>query len=281
MTYAEAMGRYGSDKPDLRFGIELTELTEYFAETAFRVFQDPYVGAVVMPGGASQPRRQLDAWQEWAKQRGARGLAYVLVGEDGALGAGPGRQEPVRDRAGGAGRPPGAEPGDCIFFAAGHAERRPRAARRGPRRDRPADRRWSTRAPGRSSGSSTRRCSRPVAGRDVAVGTAVDGRAPRLHLAERRLDRQVRVRRPASALAYAYDIVCNGNEIGGGSIRIHRADVQQRVFAMHGHGRGGGRRRSSGSCSTRSPTARRRTAASRSAGTASACCSPAPTRCAR
>ena len=74
LTYAEAMARYGSDKPDLRFGVELTDLTEYFADTSFRVFQAPYVGAVVMPGGASQPRKQLDAWQEWAKQRGARGL---------------------------------------------------------------------------------------------------------------------------------------------------------------------------------------------------------------
>src|SRR5690606_39785280 len=75
----------GSDKPDLRFGVELTDLTEYFANTSFRVFQASYVGAVVMPGGASQPRKQLDAWQEWAKQRGARGLAYVLVDDDGAV----------------------------------------------------------------------------------------------------------------------------------------------------------------------------------------------------
>ena len=86
MTYAEAMRRYGSDKPDLRLDLELVECTDYFRDTPFRVFQAPYVGAVVMAGGASQPRRTLDAWQEWAKQRGARGLAYVLVGEDGELG---------------------------------------------------------------------------------------------------------------------------------------------------------------------------------------------------
>ncbi|MGO2552366.1 MAG: aspartate--tRNA ligase, partial [Glutamicibacter arilaitensis] len=83
MAYSEAMAKYGSDKPDLRFGLELTEMTEYFANTSFKVFQSEYVGAVVMPGGASQPRRTLDAWQEFAKQRGAKGLAYVLIKEDG------------------------------------------------------------------------------------------------------------------------------------------------------------------------------------------------------
>src|SRR5699024_10242834 len=86
MTYAEASRRFGNDKPDLRLGQELTDLTAYFADTGFRVFQAPYVGAVVMPGGGSQPRRQFDAWQEWAKQRGAKGLAYVTVAEDGTLG---------------------------------------------------------------------------------------------------------------------------------------------------------------------------------------------------
>src|SRR5207302_2583265 len=86
ITYADAMQRFGSDKPDMRFGLELVECGEFFKDTTFRVFQAPYVGAVVMPGGASQPRRTLDGWQEWAKQRGHRGPAYVLVGEDGTLG---------------------------------------------------------------------------------------------------------------------------------------------------------------------------------------------------
>src|SRR6202046_2348274 len=85
MTYSDAMARYGSDKPDLRFGVELTDLTGYFAGTEFRVFQAPYVGAVVMPGGASQSRRELDGWQEWGRSRGARGLAYALLGTDGQI----------------------------------------------------------------------------------------------------------------------------------------------------------------------------------------------------
>ena len=121
MTYADAMRRFGSDKPDLRFGIELVECTEYFANTPFRVFQAPYVGAVVMEGGASQPRRTLDAWQEWAKQRGAKGLAYVLVGEDGTLGGPVAKNLSDAEREGLAAHV-GAKPGDCVFFAAGPAK---------------------------------------------------------------------------------------------------------------------------------------------------------------
>ena len=122
MTWHDAMDHYGSDKPDLRFGTTLTELTDYFAGTPFRVFQAPYVGAVVMPGGASQPRRQFDAWQEWAKQRGARGLAYITVGDDGELG-GPVAKNISEDEKAGIAERAGAAPGDAIFFAAG--ERQP------------------------------------------------------------------------------------------------------------------------------------------------------------
>ena len=136
MTYAEAMARFGSDKPDLRMGLELVECTDYFRDTPFRVFQAPYVGAVVMPGGASQPRKQLDAWQEWAKQRGARGLAYVLFTEDGELG-GPGRQEPLRGGAGRAGRPHRRQAGRLRVLRRRAGEEQPVAARRRPPRDRP------------------------------------------------------------------------------------------------------------------------------------------------
>ena len=121
MTYAEAMEKYGTDKPDLRFGLELVDLTDYFAHTTFRVFQNPYVGAVVMPGGASQSRRTFDAWQEWAKQRGAKGLAYVTVGQDGELGGPVAKNISEAERAGLA-QAAGAAPGDCIFFAAGSVD---------------------------------------------------------------------------------------------------------------------------------------------------------------
>jgi len=118
MTYADAMTNYGSDKPDLRFSNQLVDLTSFFAQTPFRVFQAPYVGAVVMPGGASSARRELDAWQDWAKARGAKGLAYILVNEDGTLG-GPVSKNISDQETAGIVAASGAKLGDAIFFAAG------------------------------------------------------------------------------------------------------------------------------------------------------------------
>jgi aspartyl-tRNA synthetase len=236
MTYAEAMRRFGTDKPDLRFGLELVESTGFFADTPFRVFQAPYVGAVVMPGGAGQPRKQLDAWQDWAKQRGARGLAYVLVGEDGELGGPVAKNLSEAERAGLAAHV-GAAPGDCVFFAAG-AEKSSRALLGAARLE--VGRRlglidpaqwsfvWIVDAPLFEPASDAQ------AAGDVAVGS---GQWTAVHHAftspkPEWLDRFDTD--PGQALAYAYDIVCNGNEIGGGSIRIHRRDVQERVFAVMG-----------------------------------------------
>jgi len=237
MTYAEAMRRFGSDKPDLRFGIELTEMTEYFAETQFRVFQNPYVGAVVMPGGASQARRALDAWQEWAKQRGARGLAYVLIGEDGTVDErGPVVKNLSEVERAGLAKAVGAAPGDCIFFAAGTPKdarallgaARGEIARRTGRLDESAwSFVWIVDAPMFESTADTD---------DVAVGS---GQWTALHHAFTSPNTEwidTFETDPGNALAYAYDIVCNGNEIGGGSIRIHRADVQKRVFEIMGLG---------------------------------------------
>jgi len=234
MTYAEAMARYGSDKPDLRMGLELVECTDYFKDTPFRVFQAPYVGAVVMPGGASQPRKQLDAWQEWAKQRGARGLAYVLVQEDGELG-GPVAKNLSDDEKAGLAAHVGAQPGDCVFFAAG-AARASRAllgaarleiGRRGGLIDESAwSFLWVVDAPLFEPADEA------TAAGDVAVGsgawTAVH------HAFTSPQDLETFDTDPGNALAWAYDIVCNGNEIGGGSIRIHRDDIQRRVFAIMG-----------------------------------------------
>ncbi len=229
MTFAEAMGRYGTDKPDLRFGVELVDLTGYFADTPFRVFQAPYVGAVVMPGGGSQPRRTFDAWQEWARQRGARGLAYVTIADDGTLGGPVAKNITDAERAGLAAAT-GASPGDCIFFAAGAA---PDArALLGAARLEIAERCglvdteawsfvWVVDAP----------VFEEVVEDDGTRGwTAVHHpfTSPNADWVDRF------EQSPGDALAWAYDLVCNGNEIGGGSIRIHRADVQQRVFRVLG-----------------------------------------------
>ncbi len=238
ISYAEAMRTYGSDKPDLRFGLELVECTEFFKDTTFRVFQAPYVGAVVMAGGASQPRRTLDGWQDWAKQRGHKGLAYVLVGDDGTLGGPVAKNLSDAERAGLAAHV-GAQPGDCIFFSAGPAKAS--RALLGAARVEIANRlnlidpdawafTWVVDFPLFEPADEA------TAAGDVAVGggawTAVHHAftSPNPE-AEATFDSD-----PGSALADAYDIVCNGNEIGGGSIRIHRRDIQERVFAMMGIG---------------------------------------------
>ncbi len=227
MAYAEAMRRFGSDKPDLRFGVELADLTSYFGRTSFRVFQAPHVGAVVMPGGAGQSRRELDGWQEWARSRGARGLAYVLIGPDGAVsGSGPVARHLSDTERAGLAEAAGAAPGDCVFFAAG-----------------------------------------PVAQARALLGAARLEIGHRLGLIDSAAwsflwvvdppmfeedgeGRWTAVHHPFTAplpewadkfpvepdkpLADAYDLVLNGVEIGGGSLRIHRPAMQEQVFEVIG-----------------------------------------------
>ena len=229
MTYEQAMCRYGSDKPDLRFSQELIEVKEFFKDTTFRVFQADYVGAVVMPGGGASPRRELDAWQDWAKARGAKGLAYILVLEDGTL-AGPVAKNLTELEAAGIASVTGAKPGDAIFFAAG--VKRTSQALLGAVRVEIAQRcnliapnswefLWVVDAPMFEAVDAQN----PVAGW-TAVHHPFTG--PKPEFAEN-FDTD-----PAAALAYAYDIVLNGNEIGGGSIRIHKREMQQRVFNVIG-----------------------------------------------
>jgi aspartyl-tRNA synthetase len=225
MTYADAMARYGSDKPDLRFGCELTDLTQYFGATEFRVFQAPYVGAVVMPGGASQSRRELDGWQEWARSRGARGLAYALIGPAGEI-SGPVAKNLSEAERSGLADAVGVAPGDCVFFAAGPATTsrellgaaRLEIGRRGGLIDESA---WSF----------LWVVDAPMFEEDGSGGwTSVHHpfTAPLPEWADKF------VAEPGGALADAYDIVCNGYEIGGGSIRIHKSSMQQAVFDVIG-----------------------------------------------
>jgi aspartyl-tRNA synthetase len=236
ITYHEAMERYGTDKPDLRFGLELHNLTEFFADTPFRVFQSPYVGSVVYPGGGSLPRRQLDGWQDWAKQRGAKGLAYVLVAEDGTL-SGPVAKNISEQEKAGLVAAAGANPGDAIFFAAGEANasrallgaaRNEIAERTGLIKDGDWAFVWVVDAPLFESAADAQ------AAGDVAVGEGAWTAVHHAFTAPKPEFLDTLESDPGSALAYAYDIVCNGNEIGGGSIRIHRRDVQERVFKIMG-----------------------------------------------
>jgi aspartyl-tRNA synthetase len=225
MTYRDAMNNYGSDKPDLRFENRIIEVTPFFKDTSFRVFQAEYVGAVVMPGGADSPRRELDAWQDWAKARGAKGLAYILVGSDGSL-SGPVAKNLSEKESAGISSLVGAKNGDAIFFAAGStvasqnllgAVRLEIGARCNLIDETAWKFVWIVDAP----------MFEPVDSENPALGwTAVHHpfTAPKPEFSDS-FDKK-----PGEALAYAYDIVLNGNEIGGGSIRIHQRDMQQRVF---------------------------------------------------
>jgi aspartyl-tRNA synthetase len=225
MTYLDAMARYGSDKPDLRFDLELVDCTSYFADTTFRVFQAPYVGAALMPGGADSPRRELDAWQDWAKARGAKGLAYILVAADGTLG-GPVAKNLTESEQGGIAAHVGAKPGDAIFFAAG-------------------ERTASLNLLGAVRLEIGKRCNLLDLTRwefvwivDAPMFEPTDGggwtavhhpfTGPKPEFAK------TFAKDPASALAYAYDIVLNGTELGGGSIRIHDREMQKDVFTVIG-----------------------------------------------
>lgn len=225
MTYHEAMRRYGSDKPDLRFGNELSDVTDFFKETSFRVFQAEFVGAVVMPGGASSPRRELDAWQDWAKARGAKGLAYILVGDDGTL-SGPVAKNLSEKESAGIAAHVGAANGDAIFFAAGERSSslnllgavRLEIGERCNLIDKSAWKfLWVVDAP---------MFEKTDDGGWTAVHHPFTGPKPEF---ESTFEKD-----PASALAYAYDIVLNGSEIGGGSIRIHKREVQKAVFNVIG-----------------------------------------------
>ncbi|MCT1459513.1 aspartate--tRNA ligase [Aestuariimicrobium sp. p3-SID1156] len=236
ITWHEAMDNYGSDKPDLRFDLKIREVTELFKDTPFRVFQADYVGCVVMPGGASLPRRQFDAWQEWAKQRGAKGLAYITVGEDGEL-AGPVAKNISDAEKSAIAEAAGANPGDAIFFAAGQRETsqellgaaRLEIGHRTGLIDKDAwSFVWVVDAPMFKSAAQA------VAEGDIAVGAGKWTAVHHAFTSPTPESMDTFDTDPGSALSYGYDFVVNGNEIGGGSIRIHRRDVQERVFGVMG-----------------------------------------------
>lgn len=233
MSFHEAVRRFGIDRPDLRFGLELIDFTDYFAETSFKIFQPQgknwHVGAVLMPGGADQPRRTLDAWQEFARARGAKGLAYVLVDEDGSL-SGPVAKNLSSEEKSGLAEHAGAKPGDCIFFAAGKysdAKALLAAVRVevGQRLNLIDEDRWEfvwiDDAPMFEEIEDEN-------GNQAWTSVHHPFTAPQKEWTFTFQDK------PGEALSRAYDIVLNGNELGGGSIRIHQPATQQRVFDVLG-----------------------------------------------
>jgi len=178
ISYAESMRRFGSDKPDMRFGLELVECTEFFSDTTFRVFQAPYVGAVVMPGGASQPRRTLDGCRSGPSSVGTGDwpTCWSPRTERWAV-----RWPRTSATQSATGSPRTWAPGRGIASSS----RRVRRSRRGRFWARPAGRSrtgWASSipTPGRSSGWWTRRCSSPLRRQPPpATWRSAPGRGPR------------------------------------------------------------------------------------------------------
>ena len=235
ISWKDAMDKYGSDKPDLRFGNQLVDLTEYFKDTPFRVFQAPYVGAVLYKGAADLPRRQFDAWQEWARQRGAKGLAYVQFTSDGVL-KGPVAKNLSDAEREGLKEAVHAEDGDAVFFAAGAKEssqlllgaaRVEIARREGLLDPKKFAFTWVVDFP----------LFKPTDDPDdddVAVGHSkwTSMHHPFTMPSKDWID--TFDQDPEHAMSDSYDIVCNGEEMGGGSVRIHRDDIQDRVLKVLG-----------------------------------------------
>jgi aspartyl-tRNA synthetase len=226
MTWQEADDRYGTDKPDIRFGMELLDVADVLASTEFRAFQAPSVKGIRVPGEGSAGRAQLDRLTERAKQLGAAGLVWMRLGEGGALDSPVAKFLSDKEQAGLVGAM-AAQAGDLLLLVAG--ERR---------------------MVNRVLGQLRLDLGRPpvneggfhylwVVDFPLFEGLDDEGRPvpahhpftmPKLEDLDR-LDAD-----PLSVRSQAYDLVLNGWELGSGSVRIHRADIQQRIFSFLGIG---------------------------------------------
>ncbi len=232
MTYTEAMGRYGSDKPDLRFGMPLHEVTSFAGKSEFKVFKDAaakggIVKALIVKGGASTPRGRIDALGETAKSFGAKGLAWVKIVGEGQL-------ESViakfLDAKGLLAALPDAQVGDLLLFGADKA---------GVVHDVMGRLRLLL---GEELNLIDRKAWRPLWVLDFPM-LEFDQESKRYvaihHPFTAPMDEDLPLfeSEPTRVKAKAYDMVLNGSEIGGGSIRIHRRDVQSKVFDLLGIGK--------------------------------------------
>ncbi|MEM6392608.1 MAG: aspartate--tRNA ligase [Planctomycetota bacterium] len=234
MPYAEAMSRYGSDRPDLRFGMELIDLTELAGGTDFKVFKSAIeaggsVQAIRVPGGASMTRKQTDALAEWVKQFGAGGLPIVKV-EGGELSTGVAKfLAPIKD---GLIEATGAEDGDLLCF--GVSPQTPVVQRvLGELRVKLAK---DLDLIDESRSEWLWVVDFPLVEWDADAKRWHSLHHPFTAPADDDLDKLGSDDHDtiASIKSKAYDLVLNGSELGGGSIRIHRPDIQQKVFALLG-----------------------------------------------
>ncbi len=237
MSYAEAMERYGTDRPDLRIPLELVEIADLVRESGFKVFagpaQDPAgrVAVLRLPGGAELTRKEIDGYTEFVGRHGAKGLAWIKV-QDPARGR-EGLQSPIvkfLDDAALAGilARTGAAAGDILFFGADRAEVVNEAL--GALRVRLGHDRGLVREGWRPLW---------VVDFPMFEWDADERRWVALHhpFTAPRVDDPARLAdSPASVRSRAYDLVLNGTEVGGGSIRIHRPEMQEAVFALLGIG---------------------------------------------
>jgi aspartyl-tRNA synthetase len=229
MDYDEALGSYGSDRPDLRFGMKLHDITDLAHSTEFGVFKSaPLVKCIAVPGGSKLTRAQTDALAEWAKTLGAKGLAVTKVGK-GAFDTGVAKfLNPVAPALI---QRTGAAEGDLLCFAADRpaivhkvlGELRLKMAR--DMQLAPACQFawvWVVNFQAFEYDEQEQRFSAT----HHPFTAPLDADLPKLDSRDRAVVESIRSK--------AYDIVVNGNEIGGGSIRIHRMDTQQKVFALLG-----------------------------------------------
>ncbi len=230
LTYDEAMERYGSDKPDLRYGLELINCASIFKNTQFTVFQSVLstggqVKAILYPNGASLTRSQIDDLTALAREFGAKGMAYLLVTEEGIKS--PIAKFMTAEELQGVVAAAGAKPGDMIAFAADKPETVARVMDRLRRefaeREKLADQSqlafcWITDFP-------VFEWDEDAKGWTYAHNPFSMPHEEHIPLLESD---------PAVCRAYCYDLVCNGQEAASGSIRIHKPEIQRRVLRMIG-----------------------------------------------
>jgi aspartyl-tRNA synthetase len=243
IRFEDAMRRFGSDKPDLRFGMELADLGEVFASTEVGVFKGVLeaggaVVALALPDGGSMTRREFDEWTDWAKRRGAKGLAWGVVEE--AEGGGSSLRSPLtkfmsEDEIAGVVHETGASVGDAIFFGAGPvrfarglmgALRNVLAEERGLIPDDRWEFCWVVEPP----------MFDPADESDDPTAATAQGWVPNHHPFTSPAPEFIDdfEQRPGEATTRAYDIVLNGTELASGSVRIHDAELQRRVFRFLG-----------------------------------------------